>query len=112
MQRGAEELAWELALELEAAEALGESMAGAALDWRKAYDHVALCCLPGMFKRAGVPPWIVGPAVQAYSARRRIRVTNALGSAWGPANDFLRGCAIAVFFLRCSRCRGTSELGR
>eukprot|EP00974_Lingulodinium_polyedra_P002330 217238-Lingulodinium_polyedra.AAC.1 len=33
--RGAEELAWELAVELEAAEVAGERIAGAALDWRK-----------------------------------------------------------------------------
>eukprot|EP00974_Lingulodinium_polyedra_P035107 3372799-Lingulodinium_polyedra.AAC.1 len=35
--RGAEELAWELAVELEAAETAGEWIAGAALDWRKAF---------------------------------------------------------------------------
>ncbi|CAK0862848.1 unnamed protein product [Prorocentrum cordatum] len=48
VQRGAEELAWELALELEAAEALSETIAGAALDWRKAYDHIDLAALPGL----------------------------------------------------------------
>eukprot|EP00974_Lingulodinium_polyedra_P114795 11115302-Lingulodinium_polyedra.AAC.1 len=37
--RGAEELAWELAVELEAAEAAGECIAGAALDRRKAFDR-------------------------------------------------------------------------
>ena len=39
VQRGAEELAWEIA--------------GAALDWRKAYDHVDLASLPGLLAR----PW-------------------------------------------------------
>ncbi|CAK0848334.1 unnamed protein product [Prorocentrum cordatum] len=38
-RRGAEELAWELAFELEAAEALSQDIVGAALDWRKAYDQ-------------------------------------------------------------------------
>eukprot|EP00974_Lingulodinium_polyedra_P042588 4088968-Lingulodinium_polyedra.AAC.1 len=38
--RGAEELAWELAVELEAAEAAGERIAGAALGRRKAFDRV------------------------------------------------------------------------
>ena len=54
-QRGAEELAWELALEFEAAKALGESMASAALDWRKAYDSVRLASMPGQLSRAGAP---------------------------------------------------------
>eukprot|EP00959_Pyramimonas_sp_CCMP1952_P219965 4598695-Pyramimonas_sp.AAC.1 len=34
---GAEELAWDLALELEAAEAAGEAICGCALDWRKGF---------------------------------------------------------------------------
>eukprot|EP00974_Lingulodinium_polyedra_P114063 11043785-Lingulodinium_polyedra.AAC.1 len=38
--RGAEELAWELAVELEAAEAAGEYIAEAALDWKKAFDRI------------------------------------------------------------------------
>jgi endonuclease/exonuclease/phosphatase family metal-dependent hydrolase len=36
---GAEELAWELALDLEAAEANGQDIVGAALDWRKAFKQ-------------------------------------------------------------------------
>eukprot|EP00974_Lingulodinium_polyedra_P037664 3613298-Lingulodinium_polyedra.AAC.1 len=40
--RGAEELAWELSVELGAAEAAGEWVAGAALDRREAFDRVPL----------------------------------------------------------------------
>ena len=36
---GAEELAWQLALDLETAEAMDEDVCGAALDWRKAFDN-------------------------------------------------------------------------
>ena len=52
---GAEDLAWELALELEGAEAAGEAICGAALDWRKAFDHVLLDHLAPSLQRAGVP---------------------------------------------------------
>ena len=97
--RGAEELAWELALELEAAEALSESIAGAALDWRKAYDHVDLHTLPAILQRAGVPQWLYAPALAAYSARRRVRVGRAVGDPWTPSRGILPGCALAVFFL-------------
>ena len=100
VRRGAEELAWELALELEAAEALGEALAGAALDWRKAYDHIHLLSLPGLLARAGVPHWIVGPAMCAYKADRRLRVGRAVGDAWAPSSGILPGCALAVFILR------------
>ena len=99
VRRGAEELVWELALELEAAEALGESVAGAALDWGKAYDHVDLHSLPGLLARAGVPQWIVQPAMGAYKAKRRVRVGCAIGGAWDPSSGMLPGCALAVFFL-------------
>ena len=56
-RRGAEEQAWELALELEAADALSQEVVGAALDWRKAYDEVDLGTLPAALTRAGVPPF-------------------------------------------------------
>lgn len=96
---GAEELAWELALELEAAEALDEDIGGAALDWRKAYDHVDLVSAQAMLSRAGVPPWVLLPAFSAYRARRRLRVGRVLGEAWEPSSGLLPGCALAVFFL-------------
>lgn len=96
---GAEELAWELALELEAAEALEEGIAGTALDWRKAYDHVGLASAQALLTRAGVPAWLLQPAFSAYSARRRLRVGRALGGPWQPTSGLLPGCALAVFFL-------------
>eukprot|EP00974_Lingulodinium_polyedra_P066841 6469010-Lingulodinium_polyedra.AAC.1 len=51
--RGAEELAWELAVELEEAEAAGRIIAGAALDWRKAFDHIPLPTVRAGLARAG-----------------------------------------------------------
>eukprot|EP00974_Lingulodinium_polyedra_P075583 7323803-Lingulodinium_polyedra.AAC.1 len=59
--RGAEELAWELSVELEATEAAGEWIAGAALDWRKAFDRIPLPAVSAAMARAGVPDWIAGP---------------------------------------------------
>jgi hypothetical protein len=96
---GAEELAWELALELEAAEAAGESVCGAALDWRKAFDHIPLAHLAPMLERAGVPFWARAPVLAAYSAPRRLRVEGALGGTWQPSSGILPGCALAVFLL-------------
>ena len=48
---GAEELAWEPALELEAAEAAGEAICGAALDWRKAFDCIDVRSFLGALRR-------------------------------------------------------------
>lgn len=96
---GAEELAWELALELEAAEALDERVAGMAVDWSKAYDHVDLEAARGMLTRAGLPAWLLGPSFSAYEAQRRLRVGRVLGQPWLPTSGLLPGCALAVFFL-------------
>ena len=96
---GAEELAWDLALELEAAEANEETICGSALDWRKAFDHVSLGLLRKMLTRAGVPNWIREPMLAAYSSPRRLRVDSALGQPWTPTSGILPGCALAVFAL-------------
>ena len=94
-----EELAWDLALELEAAEAAGESICGGALDWRKAFDHVSLELLERALARARVPAWLSGPLLAAYKAPRRVRVDGALGQPWVPTSGILPGCALAVFVL-------------
>ena len=96
---GSEELAWDLALELEAAEATGESICGGALDWRKAFDHVSLELLERALARARVPAWLSGPLLAAYQAPRRVRVDGALGQPWVPTSGILPGCALAVFVL-------------
>ena len=96
---GAEELAWGLALELEAAEAAGETICGSALDWSEAFDHVSLRLLCRVLERAGVPPWLREPMLAAYSAPRRLRVDGALGGQWLPSSGILPGCALAVFAL-------------
>jgi hypothetical protein len=96
---GSEELAWDLALELEAAEATGESICGGALDWRKAFDHVSLQLLERALARARVPAWLSGPLLAAYKAPRRVRVDGALGQPWVPTSGILPGCSLAVFVL-------------
>jgi ribonuclease HI len=96
---GAEELAWQLALELEAAEAAGEDVCGAALDWRKAFDSVPLANLRPLLCRAGVPEWLLEPLLATYGAPRRLRVEGALGECWTPTSGILPGCALAVFVL-------------
>ena len=96
---GAEELAWQLALDLEAAEAAGEDVCGAALDWRKAFDSVPLANLRPLLHRAGVPGWLAEPLLAAYHAPRRLRVEGALGDSWTPTFGILPGCALAVFVL-------------
>lgn len=96
---GSEQLAWDLALELEAAEAAGEAICGGALDWRKALDHVGLQLLERVLRRAGVPEWLHGPLLATYAAPRRLRVDGALGSPWEPTSGILPGCALAVFVL-------------
>ena len=77
---GSEELAWALALELEAAEAAGEAICGSALDWRKAFDHVGLQLLERALVRAGVPTWVRGPLLATCTAPRRLQGGGALGS--------------------------------
>eukprot|EP00974_Lingulodinium_polyedra_P000572 55060-Lingulodinium_polyedra.AAC.1 len=87
-------------MELETAEAAGEAVAGAALDWRKAFDNVPLSHVKVALERAGVPSWVAGPVMAAYGAERRLRVDQALGAAWSPTRGILPGCALAVFVLR------------
>ena len=71
----------QLTLELEAADAPSEEVAGVALDWRRAYDQVDLQTLPGLLARAGAPAWLACPALAAYGMRRRIRIGKTLGAA-------------------------------
>eukprot|EP00974_Lingulodinium_polyedra_P128120 11204785-Lingulodinium_polyedra.AAC.1 len=78
----------------------GWPIAGAALDWRKAFDHVPLIAVGAGLERAGVPEWLRGPVCSAYAAPRRIRVDGALGDPWQPTNGILPGRALAVFVLR------------
>ena len=96
---GAEELAWQLALDLETAEAMGEDVCGAALDWRKAFGSVPLASLRPVLQRAGVPGWLLEPLLSTYCAPRRLRVEGALGERWAPSSGILPGCALAVFVL-------------
>ena len=98
--QGAEQLAWELALDLELAEASGEEIAGAALDWRKAFDRVPLSHAEALLRRAGIPEWLLRPVLAAYTAPRRLRVADALGKQWAPTSGILPGCAMAVFVLK------------
>eukprot|EP00974_Lingulodinium_polyedra_P104756 10141802-Lingulodinium_polyedra.AAC.1 len=60
--RGAEELALKLAVELESAETAGIDVAGAALDWNKTFDHIPLASARTVLERAGAPRWLAGPA--------------------------------------------------
>eukprot|EP00974_Lingulodinium_polyedra_P100417 9727064-Lingulodinium_polyedra.AAC.1 len=82
-------------MELETAEAASEAVAGAALDWRKAFDNVPLSHVEAALARARVPGWVAGPVMAAYSAERRLRVDQALGAAWRPTRGILPGRALA-----------------
>ena len=62
---GAEELAWHLAMELEAADVTEQAVAGCALDWQKAFDNVGLEAVSAALPRAGVP--VVGFGTTACS---------------------------------------------
>ena len=76
-------------MELEAAEAAGEDICGAAVDWRKAFDHISLTLLRQVLGRAGVPVWLMEPMLAAYSAPKRLRVEGALGQIWTPTSGIL-----------------------
>eukprot|EP00974_Lingulodinium_polyedra_P070985 6870634-Lingulodinium_polyedra.AAC.1 len=82
-------------MELETAEAAGEAVAGAALDWRKAFDNVPLAHVEAAMRRARVPDWVVGPVMAAYTADRRLGVDQAIGAPWKPTCGILPGCALA-----------------
>eukprot|EP00974_Lingulodinium_polyedra_P014063 1361256-Lingulodinium_polyedra.AAC.1 len=66
-------------MELEAAEASGEAIAGAALDWRQAFDNVPFEHVVVALARARAPVWLAGPVLSAYRADRRLRVDQGLG---------------------------------
>ncbi len=96
---GAEDQAWHLALELEAAQAEGTTVACAALDWSKAYDSISLALLERALSLSPIEPALWRPALQVYSAPRRLRVRQAVGEFWAPSSGLLPGCALAGFFL-------------
>eukprot|EP00974_Lingulodinium_polyedra_P038821 3718718-Lingulodinium_polyedra.AAC.1 len=60
-------------MELESAEAAGEAIAGAALDWRKVFGNVPLEHVAVALERARIPGWVAGPVMAAYGAQRRLR---------------------------------------
>jgi len=96
---GAEELTWELAVELESAEAADETVCGAALDWSEAFDNIGLSLVARATEQAGIPPWLGRPLLAAYSAPRRLRLDGALSCPWSPTSGILPGCLLAVFVL-------------
>ena len=101
---GADSLAWEASLHMEAAAARGVYFAMVALDWKKAYDGISLEILSRILSEAGVPWWARGPMLHMYQAERRLRVGRAIGEPWAPSCGIPAGCPIAVFALAvCTR---------
>ena len=96
---GADALAWEVALEIEAAAAEDTTFGILALDWKKAYDGVSLDTLALCLTKAGVPDLARLPLLGMYSAPRRLRVSNVLGDTWEPTCGIPAGCSIAVLAL-------------
>ena len=72
--RGADTLAWDVSLSMEAAAANGDEFGLLALGWRKAYDGIDLQTLRDTLERAKVPNWARLPLMDMYKRDRRIRV--------------------------------------
>ena len=102
--RGADTLAWDVALAMEAAETNGDEFGLLALDWRKAYDGIDLQTLGHTLERAKVPDWARKPLMYMYCRNRRKRVGTVIGEEWEPSCGVMAGCGIAVFALAvCTR---------
>ena len=78
-QGGAESLAYDLALRMTAARAMGTGVSGLGNDWSKCYDHVHVSILEAISTRAGIPGAIAGPMLAAYRQPRRIVLKNLGG---------------------------------
>ena len=83
----------------EAASANESAFGIVALDWKKAYDGVALDILGDTLGRTGIPPWAPNPLMDMYTRHRRIRVGTLVGNEWQPTCGIMAGCAVAVFVL-------------
>eukprot|EP00974_Lingulodinium_polyedra_P096767 9379697-Lingulodinium_polyedra.AAC.1 len=63
---------------------MGIDIAGTALDWQNAFDHIPVASVLLMPTRAGVPRRLAGPVCSIYSSQRRARVEGTLGAPWQP----------------------------
>lgn len=73
--------AFDLGLELDAAQAAGVAIAGLALDWSKCYDRMLLALLQQLAWRARLPLTVWRPMVDAYASPRFVCVGGMAGKA-------------------------------
>ena len=94
-QGGAESLAYDLALRMTAARAMGTAVSGLGLDWSKCYDHVHV----GILEAIRILAAIAGPMLSAYRQPRRIVLKNLGGDIRSPDNGIPAGCPGATDWL-------------
>ena len=98
--RGAEEAAWELALQAECFNANGESIVGCFLDCSKCYERVNFDMLLEECIRKGFPAKIANLAVNMYSGTRYIRFEGTYGPGIRATCGIMPGCPVAVALLK------------
>ena len=85
-----------LALNFEQAATLDDQVVAVALDFSKAYDRMPLGLLRELARAVDMPPWIVGPALDMYSATRRLKMDEAIGPGVKPTHGLIPGCNLAT----------------
>ena len=88
--------AWDLAAAAVIARSAGQELAGLAIDWSKAYDHVGLAFLGRVLERARVPIQVSRPVLAAYAFKRRVVIAGAVGEIICPTHGIAPGCPLAV----------------
>ncbi len=98
--RGAEEAAWELALQAESYNATGEHTVGCFLDCSKCYERVNFDQLLAECTKKGFPARIANLAVNMYSGTRYIRFEGTYGPGVKATCGIMPGCPVAVALLK------------
>ena len=88
------------AMELEQAMLDGEDVAGAALDFSKAFDFVPIKIGLRLLRELGLPERVLGPMVFMYAnLQRRFKIRGCVGEAFRATNGIMQGCPLSVLML-------------
>ena len=94
-----EDLAVDLAFDLEAASSGGPALYAVATDLSKAYDRIPLEVLEVGLRDMGLPGSLWKPVVAMAKTPRRIKVRSACGKRAVPTHGLVPGCPLATFVM-------------
>ncbi len=98
--RGAAMGAWDIALEIEASESLGMSMAAFLADMEKFYEYIPHGLVAQKALKLGFPPAVALLAVRQYGSERRIAVNGCLTEGVLTDRGVVAGCSIATSIVK------------